>query len=53
VAFAIAYDFKSLALGMLVGGLFDRVFRRYTRAFEERARLVYARVPAPSAAVKE
>jgi coenzyme Q-binding protein COQ10 len=52
VAFAIAYEFKSAALGMLVGGLFDRVFRRYTRAFEERARLVYARVPAPSAACK-
>ena len=52
VAFAIAYEFKSPALGMLVGGLFDRVFRRYTRAFEDRARLVFARVPAPSGAVK-
>jgi len=50
VAFAIAYEFKSLALGMLVGGLFDRVFRRYTRAFEERARFVYARVARSGAA---
>ena len=41
VAFAIAYEFKSLALGVLVGNLFDRVFRRYTRAFEERALSVY------------
>jgi coenzyme Q-binding protein COQ10 len=51
VVFAIAYEFKSPALGMLVGGLFDRVFRRYTRAFEDRARLVYARTT-PSAASK-
>jgi coenzyme Q-binding protein COQ10 len=51
VVFAIAYQFKSPALGMLVGGLFDRVFRRYTRAFEDRARFVYAR-PTPSAASK-
>jgi hypothetical protein len=37
---------------MLVGGLFDRVFRRYTRAFEDRARFVYARAT-PSAANKD
>jgi len=41
VHFHIAYEFKSLMLQMLVGGLFDRVFRRYTEAFEERARVVY------------
>ena len=28
-------------LQMLVGALFDRAFRRYTRAFEERAQAVY------------
>ena len=39
--FHIAYEFKSPALQMLVGSLFDRVFRRYTQAFEERARVVY------------
>ena len=39
--FYIAYEFKSQMLQMLVGGLFDRVFRRYTQAFEERARAVY------------
>jgi coenzyme Q-binding protein COQ10 len=41
VNFYIAYEFKSLMLQMLVGGLFDRVFRRYTEAFEGRARAVY------------
>src|SRR5205814_1061005 len=41
VQFHIAYEFKSAALQMLVGSLFDRVFRRYTQAFEERAKAVY------------
>jgi coenzyme Q-binding protein COQ10 len=41
VGFFISYEFKSLMLQALVGGLFDRVFRRYTQAFEERARAVY------------
>ena len=41
VHFFISYEFKSLMLQMLVGSLFDRVFRRYTLAFEDRARRVY------------
>jgi coenzyme Q-binding protein COQ10 len=41
VDFFIAYEFKSLMLQMFVGALFDRAFRRYTAAFEERARVVY------------
>jgi coenzyme Q-binding protein COQ10 len=41
VQFHISYEFKSLVMQMLVGSLFDRVFRRYTQAFEERARVVY------------
>ena len=41
VEFFIAYAFKSTLLQVLVGGLFDRVFRRYTQAFEERAHAVY------------
>jgi coenzyme Q-binding protein COQ10 len=49
VQFYIAYEFKSLMLQALVGGLFDRVFRRYTQAFEERARTVYGSSPAPTA----
>lgn len=41
VDFFIAYEFASGMLQMLVGALFDRAFRRYTRAFEERAEAVY------------
>lgn len=41
VDFFIAYEFKSAMLQLLVGALFDRAFRRYTRAFEERAQAVY------------
>ncbi len=48
VEFHIAYEFKSLMLQMLVGSLFDRVFRRYTQAFEERARVVYGVTPGQS-----
>jgi coenzyme Q-binding protein COQ10 len=41
VDFSIAYELKSAMLQMLVGALFDRAFRRYTEAFEQRARSVY------------
>jgi coenzyme Q-binding protein COQ10 len=41
VDFFISYAFKSIMLQALVGSLFERVFRRYTRAFEERAHQVY------------
>ena len=41
VTFFIAYEFKSMMMQVLVGALFDRAFRRYTRAFEERARAIY------------
>ncbi len=47
VDFFISYTFKSLMLQALVGSLFDRVFRRYTRAFEERAHRVYGSVSPP------
>ena len=47
VGFFISYEFKSPMLQALVGGLFDRVFRRYTRAFEERARAVYGSPATP------
>ncbi len=52
VQFFISYEFKSLMMQMLVGSLFDRVFRRYTQAFEERAHAVYGSPdagPAPGA----
>jgi coenzyme Q-binding protein COQ10 len=41
VDFFIAYEFKSVMLQMLVGALFERAFRRYTTAFEDRARIIY------------
>ena len=46
IDFFIAYEFKSTMLQMLVGALFDRAFRRYTQAFEERAGVIYGREPA-------
>jgi coenzyme Q-binding protein COQ10 len=46
VDFCIAYELCSAMLQMLVGALFDRAFRRYTEAFEQRARQVYGVAPA-------
>jgi coenzyme Q-binding protein COQ10 len=48
VDFFIAYEFSSTMLRMLVGSLFDRAFRRYARAFEERAHAVYGAGDAPA-----
>ncbi len=41
VHFDIDYAFKSPMLGMLVGAMFDRAFRRFLVAFEQRAADVY------------
>ncbi|MGY6645635.1 MAG: type II toxin-antitoxin system RatA family toxin [Salinarimonas sp.] len=41
VDFHIAYEFRNFALGMLMGAMFDRAFRKFTSAFEARARQVY------------
>lgn len=41
VAFDIAYEFKSRAFALLVGGMFEAAFRRFADAFESRADLVY------------
>jgi coenzyme Q-binding protein COQ10 len=43
VEFFIDYEFRSRALGMLVGAMFDTVFRRMAEAFEKRADAVYRR----------
>lgn len=53
VEFFIAYEFRSPMLGLLVGGLFDAAFRKFTSAFEARARKVYGNIepggaPVPS-----
>jgi coenzyme Q-binding protein COQ10 len=41
VDFFISYEFKSFALGLLMGSVFDRAFHKFTEAFEERADQVY------------
>jgi coenzyme Q-binding protein COQ10 len=41
VDFFITYEFKSLMLQMLMGAMFDRAFRKFTAAFEDRARVIY------------
>ncbi len=42
IRFSISYEFKNRALAMLVGNLFDRVFRRYAEAFETRADVIFS-----------
>lgn len=41
IDFFIAYEFKSRLLAMLVGAMFDQIFRSFAEAFEKRARDVY------------
>jgi coenzyme Q-binding protein COQ10 len=41
VDFFIAYEFRSRALGLLMGTMFDTAFRRFAGAFERRADEVY------------
>jgi coenzyme Q-binding protein COQ10 len=43
VEFFISYEFKSRTLGLLMGTMFDAVFRRMAAAFERRADVIYAR----------
>jgi coenzyme Q-binding protein COQ10 len=46
VEFSIAYEFRSRTLGVLVGGMFETAFRRFSAAFERRADEVYGGQPA-------
>ncbi len=41
VDFYISYELKSLMLQLLVGAAFERAFRRFTEAFEQRAHHIY------------
>jgi coenzyme Q-binding protein COQ10 len=41
VEFFLAYEFRSRALGLLMGSIFDAAFRRFATAFEHRADQVY------------
>ena len=41
IEFFLAYEFKSRALALVMGSMFDAVFRRFASAFEQRADVVY------------
>ena len=43
VEFYISYEFRSMALGLLMGAMFDKAFRRFAEAFEQQAYKVYGR----------
>jgi coenzyme Q-binding protein COQ10 len=43
IEFSIDYEFKSTALRLLMGSVFDRAFRKFAEAFEERADEIYGR----------
>jgi len=41
VHFSLEYEFKNLALRLLMGAMFDKAFRKFSEAFEKRANQVY------------
>ncbi len=43
IEFYIAYEFSSRALQLVMGAMFDKAFRKFAEAFEERAAVVYGR----------
>ncbi len=43
IGFHIAYEFKSRAPALLMGTMFDRVFRTFSEAFEKRADVIYGK----------
>jgi coenzyme Q-binding protein COQ10 len=42
IEFFISYQFRSRAMGLLMGAMFDAAFRRFVAAFERRADQIYA-----------
>ena len=48
IGFFISYEFASRMLGLLMGAMFDKAFRKFAEAFEKRAELVYGRGAAPT-----
>ncbi len=50
VEFFIDYEFRSRALGLIVGSVFDAAFRKFSEAFERRADDVYRRSVGATAA---
>jgi len=47
IGFFISYEFASRMLGLLMGTMFDKAFRKFAEAFERRADRVYGRAPSP------
>lgn len=43
IRFSIDYEFRSRALSMLMGTVFDKAFRKFAEAFEKRADAVYGK----------
>ena len=43
VHFFLDYQFRNAMLGLVMGAVFDKAFRRFSQAFEDRARAVYGR----------
>ena len=41
VDFYIDYEFRNRMLGVLMGAMFDKAFRKFSEAFEARAALIY------------
>jgi coenzyme Q-binding protein COQ10 len=41
VDFFISYEFRSKTLGLLMGAVFDKAFRHFAEAFEQRADKIY------------
>jgi coenzyme Q-binding protein COQ10 len=50
VDFYIDYAFRSRMLGLVMGVVFDKAVRKYTLAFEERARTIYGAAAAAAVA---
>jgi coenzyme Q-binding protein COQ10 len=49
IGFYLDYEFRSRALQMLMGAVFDRAFRTFADAFEVRANAVYGKRPLAAA----
>lgn len=49
IVFWLDYEFKSPFLGLLMGAMFDKAFRKFSEAFEARARIVYGPAASQSA----
>jgi len=41
VHFSLEYEFKNIALKLLMGAMFDKAFRKFSAAFEKRADQIY------------